>query len=139
MVFDEVLPLYFSAPRYAGGLGADSQELAKALSLAGIQQLFCQFVLYPKINKYLPTLSMVRVALLLFLPVYIAFPELSTLQTWLDAGTAVASTTAQIWLFRLAYMSLLFVRYFANCLAFTSLMILVNNSADTSILGAVNG
>ncbi|KAI8137529.1 major facilitator superfamily domain-containing protein [Fennellomyces sp. T-0311] len=139
MVFDEVLPLYFSAPRYAGGLGTDSQELAKALSIAGIQQLYCQFVLYPKINKYMPTLPMARLALFLFFPVYVAFPELSTLQSWLNAGTAVSSTTAQLWLFRLAYMSLLFVRYFASCLAFTSMMILVNNSADSLILGTVNG
>ncbi|KAI9492746.1 major facilitator superfamily domain-containing protein [Zychaea mexicana] len=137
MVFDEILPLYFSAPRYAGGLGTDTTELAKALSVAGVQQLFCQFVLYPRINRHVSTLPITRIALCLFFPVYIVFPELTTLQNWL--GTAVSSAAAQIWLFRCAYMSLLFVRYFASCLAFTSMMILVSNSADPTILGTVNG
>lgn len=133
MVFDEVLPLYFSAPAYAGGLGSDSQELAKALSIAGIEQLYCQFVLYPKLNHYLSSLEMTRLAFLLFIPCYIMFPQLATVKDMVD------STSSSIWYFRLSYMVLLLVRFFANTLAFTSMMILVSNSADQRILGTVNG
>lgn len=133
MVFDEVLPLYFSAPGYAGGLGSDSTELAKALSIAGIEQLYCQFVLYPKLNHYLSSLEMTRLAFLLFIPCYILFPQLATVKDMVD------TTGGSIWYFRLSYMVLLLVRFFANTLAFTSMMILVSNSADQRILGTVNG
>ncbi|KAI9272620.1 major facilitator superfamily domain-containing protein [Phascolomyces articulosus] len=137
MVFDEVLPLYFSTPRYAGGLGTDATEIAKALSIAGLQQLVAQFAIYPRLNRYIPTLAMARLALCLFFPVYILFPELTTLRNWLE--TILPSATSQIWAFRAAYMILISVRYFGCCLAFTSMMVLVSNSADPSVLGFVNG
>ncbi|KAI7852069.1 major facilitator superfamily domain-containing protein [Circinella umbellata] len=137
MVFDEVLPLYFSTPRYAGGLGTDTTEIAKALSIAGLQQLTAQFLIYPRLNRIVPTLSMARFALIMFFPVYILFPELTTLQRWL--ATTMLSEFAQVWIFRASYMILVCVRYFGCCLAFTSMMILVSNSSDPAILGMVNG
>ena len=137
MVFDEVLPLYFSTPRYTGGLGADTTEIAKALSIAGLQQLTAQFLIYPRLNRIMPTLSMARFALLMFFPVYMLFPELTTLQRWL--ATTMLSEVAQVWIFRVSYMILICTRYFGCCLAFTSMMILVSNSSDPAILGTVNG
>lgn len=127
MVFDEILPLYFSAPSYAGGLGSNSQELAKALSIAGIQQLYCQFVLYPKMNRMLPTLTLARIAFALFIPAYLLFPELTTFKQWLSSADG---TLLHIWTFRAGYMGLLFVRFFGNCLAYTSLMIMVTHLAQ---------
>lgn len=163
MILDEVLPLYFSAPSYAGGLGSNSQEFAKALAIGGIQQLFCQFYLYPKINQYLPTLTMARIAGYLFVPVYILFPELSTLKAWLLFHAAQTTSSSAYLIFQSAYMCLIFIRFFANCLSITSLMIMasinngkstlscvkyadiiplfpqVTNSADPRHLGVVNG
>ncbi|KAI9319787.1 major facilitator superfamily domain-containing protein [Dichotomocladium elegans] len=133
MVFDEVLPLYFSTSVEAGGLGYDSQELAKALSIAGIEQLYCQFVLYPKINRYLTSIEMTRFGLILFVPVYFIFPELARLKA------ALVGIEGTVWIFRLAYLPLLLIRFFGNTLTFTSMMIIVNNSADQKNLGTVNG
>ncbi|KAI8364770.1 major facilitator superfamily domain-containing protein [Radiomyces spectabilis] len=137
MVFDEILPLYFSAPRYAGGLGSNSRELAKALSITGLQQLFFQFVLFPPLNRVWNTLILSRFSLITLVPVYALMPELSTLQEWLFAH--MTDAFARQWTFRFAYMTLLFIRYSLNCMALTSLIIMVSESAAPEVLGTVNG
>ncbi|OAD78155.1 hypothetical protein PHYBLDRAFT_140257 [Phycomyces blakesleeanus NRRL 1555(-)] len=137
MVFDEILPLYFLAPTYAGGLGSTSPEFAKALSILGIQQLIIQFFVYPRLSRSFSTLVMTRFALVAFVFVYFLFPELSTVKEWVNM--AIEDENTKDWVFRGVYMSLLFVRYLGNCLAFTSLMILVSNSAPAEALGTVNG
>ncbi|KAI9027375.1 major facilitator superfamily domain-containing protein [Phycomyces nitens] len=137
MVFDEILPLYFLAPTYAGGLGSTSPEFAKALSILGIQQIFCQFIVYPRLSRSFTTLTLTRIALVLFIFVYFLFPELSTFKDWIDVS--IESEVRRLWVFRTGYMSLLFIRYIGNCLAFTSLMIMVSNSAAPEVLGTVNG
>lgn len=133
MVFDEVMPLFFSTPAYAGGLGFGTQELARALSFAGFLQLIFQFYCYPWVNKRLPSLQMVRTAFLIFIPCYFVYPELTTVKHWFDtAGFG-------LWPFRGVYMSILSFRNLGNCFAFTSIMVLVNNSATEHNLGMVNG
>lgn len=123
MVFDEVLPLYFTAPVYAGGLGVTSADFAKALSVFGIAQLIIQFQIYPKLTKPFSTLTLCRMAFVVLVPVYIFFPELSVLREWVSVNGESTS-----WTFRLGYAFLLLVRYFANCLAFTGLGIMVKIS-----------
>ncbi|KAI7862738.1 major facilitator superfamily domain-containing protein [Spinellus fusiger] len=137
MVFDEVLPLYFLAPSYAGGLGSTSVEFARALSIVGIQQLFCQFVVYPKLCRHFSILKMTRVCFFILTPIYLLFPELTTYKGWLEAS--VGDEVARQWAFRSVYMLILSLRYFMNSVCFTSLMIMVSNSASPEILGTVNG
>jgi hypothetical protein len=123
MVFDEVLPLYFTAPTYAGGLGVTSTEFAKMLSILGVIQLFFQFVVYPKATRLWNTLQLIRVAFLVFIPLYFIFPELTPLRIWLEAN--VTDETTKYWVFRGGYFALLFVRFLCNCISFTSLGIMV--------------
>lgn len=134
MVFDEVLPLYFTAPTYAGGLGISRTDFAKTLSLLGIAQLVFQFVIYPRLTMRFDTLVLARVSFFLFIPIYLIFPELSTFKDWITIGSSSES-----WIFRLGYGMLLLVRFFGNCLAFTGLGIMVSTSASSEILGTVNG
>jgi hypothetical protein len=129
MVFDEVLPLYFTAPVYAGGLGVTSTDFAKTLSVFGIAQLFFQFGIYPRLTKRFNTLALCRFSFLLFVPLYFLFPELSTFRVWIIEQVISAGggdPGSQHWLFRSGYMFLLLFRFFGNCLAFTGLGIMVN-------------
>lgn len=124
MVFDEILPLYFTAPTYAGGLGISLTEFAKALSFLGIAQLIFQFGVYPKMTYRFNVLVLCRASLFVFIPVYILFPELSLFKEW--AGTQLLDAVGLSWTFRLGYLSILLVRSIANCMAFTGLGIMVS-------------
>ncbi|KAG0166559.1 hypothetical protein DFQ28_007141 [Apophysomyces sp. BC1034] len=137
MLCDEIIPLYFSAPAYAGGLDVGSPELAKALSILGLQQLCNQFLLYPRVSKILPTLTMVRIAFCLFIPVFILLPELFYLKEWLGAN--VADISVRQWAFRIGYMCLFLFRNLGSAFSYTGLAIMVNNSAESEVLGTVNG
>lgn len=136
MVFDEILPLYFTAPVYAGGLGVSLPEFAGLLSFLGISQLIFQFGVYPRMTRQFDVLVLCRVALFIFIPVYIVFPELSLYREW-ALSQLLDSTTN--WSFRFGYAFILIPRFFASCVAFTGLTIMVNTSATSEVLGTVNG
>ncbi|KAF7723708.1 hypothetical protein EC973_001749 [Apophysomyces ossiformis] len=137
MLCDEIIPLYFSAPTYASGLDVSSPELAKALSVLGIQQLLTQFLIYPRLSTRISTLTMVRMASCIFIPVFVLLPELYALREWLQTQMMDDGTRQLI--FRTGYMSLFLLRNFGNAFSYTSLSIMVNNSATTEVLGTVNG
>ncbi|GAN02943.1 member of major facilitator superfamily multidrug-resistance, DHA1 sub-family [Mucor ambiguus] len=137
MVFDEVLPLYFTAPVVAGGLGITRTDFAKALSFFGVIQLIFQFGIYPRLTKYYSTLVLCRLAFLVFIPVYFLFPELSTLRDWVASN--ISGEASENWTFRFAYLCLMLIRYSGCCLAYTGLGIMVSTSAAPEILGTVNG
>ncbi|EIE90760.1 hypothetical protein RO3G_15471 [Rhizopus delemar RA 99-880] len=137
MIFDEVLPLYFTAPKYAGGLGLTSTEFAEMLSLMGITQLGFQFLLYPALTKRFSILGLFQFSLFLFLPICFIFPSLSSYKEWIAQHIQNQSTGALM--FKCGYLFILLFRYLGNCLAFTSLGIMVSISATPEILGTVNG
>ncbi|KAG2208014.1 hypothetical protein INT46_010750 [Mucor plumbeus] len=140
MVFEEVLPLYFTAPVPAGGLGITRTDFAKALSFFGVIQLVFQFGIYPRLTKQYSTLVLCRVAFLIFIPVYFLFPELNTLREWIASNGQLSSGNAsETWTFRFAYLALMLIRYTGCSLAFTGLGIMVSTSAAPEILGTVNG
>ncbi|EPB87675.1 hypothetical protein HMPREF1544_05558 [Mucor circinelloides 1006PhL] len=136
MVFDEVLPLYFTAPVAAGGLGITRTDFAKALSFFGVIQLIFQFGIYPRLTKRYSTLVLCRLAFLVFIPVYFLFPELTSFREWVASG--ISGEASEDWTFRFAYLFLMLIRYSGCCLAYTGLGIMVSTSAAPEILGTVN-
>ncbi|GAA5798147.1 hypothetical protein HPULCUR_003547 [Helicostylum pulchrum] len=136
MVFDEILPLYFTAPVYAGGLGVSLPEFAGLLSFLGISQLIFQFGVYPRMTRQFDVLVLCRVALFIFIPVYIIFPELSVYREWALSQLLDGTTN---WTFRFGYAFVLILRFFASCVSFTGLTIMVSTSATSEVLGTVNG
>lgn len=122
MVFDEVLPLYSTAPSYAGGLGITPSDFAKVLSILGVLQLFLQFGVYPRVNRILPTLALVQIGFVMYMPIYILFPELTALKDLLGSSDN--------WTFKLIYLFVLIVRFAGNCLTYTGLGIMVRMSID---------
>ncbi|KAI9250000.1 major facilitator superfamily domain-containing protein [Sporodiniella umbellata] len=137
MIFEEVLPLYFTAPSYAGGLGVTSTEFAGALAVMGISQLVFQFAIYPAVAKRFSILSLVRFALVFCVPLFFVFPGLTSFKIWILEHAPDEATGKN--LFKLGYGTLLLIRYFGNCLIFTSFSIMVSTSTDPEILGTVNG
>ncbi|KAI7866574.1 major facilitator superfamily domain-containing protein [Spinellus fusiger] len=137
MAFEEVIPLFYSTPLSAGGLGMDPQEIAKIFAVCGIQQTFAQFIIFPMLSQAFSTLTCARLALIVFVPIYILFPELSPLKEWMYGHTDQA--LAWQWGFYLMFMVLLFVRYTCSTTSHVSYMVLVSNSADPEIIGTVNG
>ncbi|KAI8645743.1 major facilitator superfamily domain-containing protein [Parasitella parasitica] len=138
MVFEEVLPLYFTAPVNAGGLGITRTDFAKTLSFFGVIQLIFQFGVYPRLTRHYSILDLCRFAFLLFLPVYFLFPELSTLRAWV-ASNHPGGDPSSDWTFRLGYLLLMLIRYGGVCSAYTGMGIMVSTSAAPEILGTVNG
>lgn len=129
MVFDEILPLYFTAPTYAGGLGISLTEFAQTLAILGVAQLIFQFGIYPKLTRRFDILVQCRTALFMFVIVYILFPELSTLREW--SAAHLVNAVGIGWTLRVGYLSLLLVRFFGNCMAFTGLSIMVKSHEST--------
>ncbi|KAI9028351.1 major facilitator superfamily domain-containing protein, partial [Phycomyces nitens] len=137
MAFEEVIPLFYSTPLSAGGLGMDPQEIAKIFAICGIQQTFSQFIVYPMLNRAYSTLTCARLALIVFVPIYMIFPELSPLKVWMFSHTE--NEDMWQWAFYIAFMVLLFIRYTGSTTSHVSYMVLVSNSADPEIIGTVNG
>ncbi|CEP19906.1 hypothetical protein [Parasitella parasitica] len=124
MVFEEVLPLYFTAPVNAGGLGITRTDFAKTLSFFGVIQLIFQFGVYPRLTRHYSILDLCRFAFLIFLPVYFLFPELSVLREWVAANHP-GSDPSSDWTFRAGYLLLMLIRYGGVCSAYTGLGIMV--------------
>ncbi|KAL0097833.1 major facilitator superfamily domain-containing protein [Phycomyces blakesleeanus] len=137
MAFEEVIPLFYSTPLSAGGLGMDPQEIAKIFAICGIQQTFSQFIVYPMLNRAYSTLTCARLALIVFVPIYMIFPELSPLKVWMFSHTE--NENMWQWAFYISFMVLLFIRYTGSTTSHVSYMVLVSNSADPEIIGTVNG
>ncbi|PHZ10410.1 MFS general substrate transporter [Rhizopus microsporus ATCC 52813] len=137
LMFDEVLPLYFTAPSSAEGLGLSSAEFAKMLTTMGILQLVVQFKIYPGLTRRFDVLKLCRFFFSICVAVFFVFPELTVCKRWWmqHMSDPWASSTA----FEVTYNFILAWRFFANCLAFTSLGIMVSTSAAPEIIGTVNG
>ncbi|KAF0387778.1 MFS general substrate transporter [Gigaspora margarita] len=137
ILLDEVYPIYTVTPIKDGGLGFHSNDLALTLAFSGALHLFCQFLVYPYLRNKWDTLKMFRIAFIAFIPCYCTFPLISLLQRKLSESetTSIVGTTI-IW--PLLFLNLIF-RVFLNVIVYTTIMILINNSAKSNVLGAVNG
>ncbi|OZJ06400.1 hypothetical protein BZG36_00665 [Bifiguratus adelaidae] len=125
-IFDQVFTLYSVAPVPDFGLGYSPADMAQALSLMGATQLFVQFVIYPASNKRFTTHFLYRMAVSMYPIMYILFPALRQLEQF-------------EWLKWTSFLILLMSRFVLSVFAMTSIMIMINNSADSETLGTVNG
>ncbi|KAI8979065.1 major facilitator superfamily domain-containing protein [Mycotypha africana] len=141
LLFDEVLPLYFTAPFSAGGLGLTTREFASILTSFGILQLVFLSFIYPRLAKYFNTLMLCRLACVLLVIAYMLFPDL----TFIRKLSAVikepftSNNNDESWLFTASYASLLTVRFIAHITIHTTFSIMVSISAPPELIGVVNG
>ncbi|RUS16332.1 major facilitator superfamily domain-containing protein [Endogone sp. FLAS-F59071] len=131
MIFDELFNLYAVALPSIGGLGWTARNLAISLALMGIVQLVAQFVLYPCINHYVKTMTLYRWSLMWYIPVYMLCPVIASLaDVWGKGGDA------WVWY---AMLVVLTVRFCLTTISYTAVMLMINNSANSDMLGTVNG
>ncbi|KAJ3076323.1 hypothetical protein HDU98_004307 [Podochytrium sp. JEL0797] len=130
ITLDEAFSLWIVSPPIDGGLGYSSSDVGIALSLIGVIGLHMQLVTYPHLTRtYSPT-TLFRAGAILYIIPYLAFPILS--------GTInpALSNKSIVWTLLLATLTL---RQFCSVLTYTSIFILINNSATPNTLGVVNG
>ncbi|KAJ3114597.1 hypothetical protein HDU96_001899 [Phlyctochytrium bullatum] len=131
IIFDETFSLWVVTPPGDGGLGFTSSDIGFCLSLMGCMTLFMQLIVYPYLSRFLSTLSLYRIAVCTYIAIFPMFPMISTF-----IATGPANVKMWTWPLLLVNMA---GRHFCNVLGFTSVMIMINNSAAKGKLGIVNG
>ncbi|KAJ1566578.1 hypothetical protein HK405_009260 [Cladochytrium tenue] len=134
IIFDETFSIWSVTPPRDGGLGFTSLDIGTSLSLMGCATLFIQLVVYPTLSRWYSPLALFRTAVTIYPVVYLGFPCISTFVVGAEDDGAGAR-----WLTWPALLANLMSRHFCNVLGFTSVMIMINNSADRNSLGLVNG
>nr|KAJ3417250.1 hypothetical protein HK105_001058 [Polyrhizophydium stewartii] len=129
IIYDETFPLWaVAAP--PDGLGFTSHSIGMCLSAMGVVTLFCQLVAYPWLARRVPPLVLYRATMPCYICIFTAFPLISTLLA------ARADLAPAKWACLLVLMAM---RYTAGVTSFTSVMIMITNSAPRGKLGIVNG
>ncbi|KAG0054512.1 hypothetical protein BGZ83_011106 [Gryganskiella cystojenkinii] len=135
IVFEEVYTLYAVTPMVSHGLGWNATQLATSLASMGLVQLILQFVVYPRLERRFSAVLLFRVSQLLYCCVYLAFPmirQFAVDELDMEHGGQIA---------RVRYMVLagLVFKYVCSVFSYTSVMVMITNSAPAHLLGTVNG
>ncbi|KAI9335685.1 major facilitator superfamily domain-containing protein [Obelidium mucronatum] len=130
IILDEVFSLWIVTGSEDGGLGYNSAEVGIVLSIIGALALYMQLITYPQLTRKYAPISLFRTGAVLYLVPYLSYPILSG---YLNK-TIENKTT--IWILLICNLAL---RQFCNVITYTSIFILINNSASPGNLGLING
>jgi len=125
IVFDELLPIFLKTPPGAGGLGWSSSEVGSVQIAQGGVQMFMQLFVFWRLARAWPLATLFRASLAPFVPVLAAWPALALAGAGAGAHVAVALALG--------------VKAGLLTVSFTAIMLLINNAAPASHLGAVTG
>lgn len=135
IVFQEVYVFWCYADRQHGGLGWQSNQVGLSMAVSGIALLATQVYLVPIGQRWLGHVRLFRLALALHIPMFFVTGFIQTIVSNDNDGAPPPVThTATLWLLISLHNA---YRATVQTCAFTSIMILVNNSAHN--LGLVNG
>ncbi|KAF1981531.1 MFS general substrate transporter [Aulographum hederae CBS 113979] len=135
-----ILPVYLSTPRsptsnhtprsplaFTGGLGLPSPTIGIQLAALGILGILLQLFIYPRLQRRIGTLNILRLACVLFPLAYFSTPFLSLLPA--SGGGRWAVIGSVIW-----------TQVMARTLAIPSTVILLTEAApEKRVLGSVHG
>jgi len=129
MIFDEVFAIwatYGLDPANGVGIGFSSYDIGTSYIIGGVTLLISQFLIFPFAVQYFGKLRLYQGSAILLVFVHPCLPLASFLidvrwKVWLSVGAVMV------------------VRAVASNFVFTVSMLLVNNSAEPSKLGAANG
>lgn len=130
-MFDQVFMAFLVTPEPSGGLGLTASHYAGLIATMTLCQLLFQFRVYPNFgppNGSLSHLSVLQCGVLLYLPCYVLFPFLRTF--------LLPSTDAAVMLGMIVFAAL---RWLANILSFTSVMVLLNGWTPVHLVPLANG
>ncbi|GAA5977557.1 hypothetical protein JCM11641_006863 [Rhodosporidiobolus odoratus] len=129
---DQVFGSFLVTKVASGGLGLSAQHYSVLVALMFFFQLVWNFRFYPAVgppNGPLSHLAMFRLGLLLYIPVYLLFPELRGLIIVEGEDFLVMS----------GMVVLSAIRYLANACAYTSVMVLINVMTPVELVPLANG
>uniref|UniRef100_A0A0K3CNN8 Palmitoyltransferase DHHC domain-containing protein n=1 Tax=Rhodotorula toruloides TaxID=5286 RepID=A0A0K3CNN8_RHOTO len=129
---DQLFTSFLVTPLASGGLGLTADHYAMLVAIMFFFSMVWQFKFYPTVGP--PTgplshLSMFRLGLILYVPVYLLFPELRGL-------IAVEGENGLVFLGMVVLSAL---RYLANACAYTAVMVLINVMTPAELVPLANG
>jgi hypothetical protein len=125
IVFQEVFVLFCTTKRHDGGLEWSPSSVGLAMALAGVGLLTAQLVLYPRIQRRIGIWRTFNYGMALQVPLFLVTGFIS-----------YPNDQAQIWALVVVHS---LPRVILQCMAITSVTVMVNNSASREMLGPVNG
>ncbi|KAJ2698731.1 hypothetical protein H4R19_005574 [Coemansia spiralis] len=144
---DQIYPIFAATAPGDGGLGFMPRSIGFSLMVAGIAVVYLQLVVYPRLTRKHGVLWCYQLGAVVEAPYFFAIPFLSLLAAHIDRmlGTGEPSSWlspagAEYCLLWVLLVALLLVRVVGNVFVFTSINLLVSNSAPSkATLGTVNG
>lgn len=128
---DQVFMSFLVTPIKSGGLGLSAGHYAELIAAMCIAQIVFQFRFYPTVGPprgQLTHLSMFRLGLCLYLPVYMLLPELRGLLRENHNGLVM-----------FGMILLCSFRWLANVCAYTSVMVMINAQTPPHLVPLANG
>lgn len=128
---DQLFMSFLVTPVKSGGLGLSAGHYAELIAAMCIAQIVFQFRFYPTVGPprgKLTHLSMLRLGMCLYIPVYLLLPELRAL---------LRETHNGLVMFGMILLSAF--RWLANVCAYTSVMVMINAQTPVHLLPLANG
>ncbi|SCV73276.1 BQ2448_7202 [Microbotryum intermedium] len=128
---DQIFLSFLVTPVPSGGLGLQASNYAMLVACMFFFTMIWQFRLYPFVGPphgSLSHLAMFRLGLILYIPVYVLFPELRGL---------LRESSNSFVMFGMVLLSSL--RYLANTCSYTAVMVLVNAMSPPHLTPLANG
>lgn len=129
---DQVFMSFLVTPIKSGGLGLSAGHFAELIAAMCIAQIVFQFRFYPTVGPprgQFSHLSMLRLGLSLYIPVYMMLPELRGLLREEDQNGLVM----------IGMILLSTFRWLANVCAYTSVMVMINAQTPPHLIPLANG
>ncbi|GAA6002187.1 uncharacterized protein JCM10292_000798 [Rhodotorula paludigena] len=129
---DQIFTSFLVTPVASGGLGLSADHYAGLVATMFFFSMVWQFKFYPSIGPpggSLSHLSMFRLGLILYVPVYLLFPELR--------GLIIVEGEAKLVMLGMIVLSA--IRYLANACAYTAVMVLINVMTPAELVPLANG
>ncbi|GAA5821517.1 hypothetical protein JCM3770_001058 [Rhodotorula araucariae] len=129
---DQIFTSFLVTPVASGGLGLSADHYAALVATMFFFSMVWQFKFYPAVgppNGSLSHLSMFRLGLILYVPVYLLFPELR--------GLIIVEGEDRLVMLGMIVLSA--IRYLANACAYTAVMVLINVMTPPELVPLANG
>eukprot|EP01156_Anaeramoeba_ignava_P015201 Anaeramoba_ignava/a612063_15.p1 GENE.a612063_15~~a612063_15.p1 ORF type:complete len:581 (-),score=186.55 a612063_15:77-1819(-) len=127
-IFDTVVPIFCFQSKSDSGLGFSPSDIAIGNAVSCASYLFFQMIVYPRISKYFSPINLFRSIIIISSIFIISFPYLSIIDQ--KYGKKVT------WVF---FLLIYTINFGLESIAFTSLFLVVNNSARPFRIGSING
>ncbi|KAI5475997.1 MFS multidrug transporter [Pseudohyphozyma bogoriensis] len=132
---DAILVLVASTRVSLGGLGLTTAQLGTALSGAGVATVFCQFLLFPALQRRFGTTKYYRILMGMYPFIFCLFPLMSYYARE-DAGLPKGEDKRRVWATLWAFIVL---KSFANQAYGTNMLTVTTAAPSRRLLGAMNG